>query len=457
MADRALRSLVDYLRRLTGGGDDPSSDGQLLERFALEQDEAAFAVLVQRHGPLVWGVCRRLLHNEQDVEDAFQATFLVLVRKANSVRKRGSVGSWLYGVARRVAARARQRAELRREKEGRVSATPSAEPAEGAQWEEVRPLLDEEIGRLPEKYRLPVILCYLDGRTNEEAARQLGCPKGTIATRLAWARERLRSRLSRRGVTLSAGALAVLLSDKLSPAAVPAALAAATLRGAVQFALGNAAGGGVSAAAVALMKGVVRAMFLSKVKAVGTAVLAVAVVAGGGAGMFTYVGRAQVPADPAQPPSKDKGVVSQAQPPAKDKELAAKFKEKLEAVLGNELREARAELAKIPQKQLKEVLQARREAAEEMVNARIQEFLAGRISLDLVVEAQRLLLKAELEVSEKKEDRMRALERYLEFKVLLHQVNKARYEARKIGPADYAESNYSLQEAEIELLREKAR
>src|SRR5262249_7494881 len=153
MTDRTLRSVVDYLRRLTGGGEDPSSDGQLLERFVLEQDETAFAALVQRHGPLVWGVCRRLLRNEQDVEDAFQATFLVLVRQAHAVRKQPSVRSWLSAVARRVAARAGQRAELRREKE-RLTPPPSADaPTDAAEWEEVRPLLDEEIDRLPEKYR----------------------------------------------------------------------------------------------------------------------------------------------------------------------------------------------------------------------------------------------------------------------------------------------------------------
>jgi hypothetical protein len=243
----------------------------------------------------------------------------------------------------------------------------------------------------------------------------------------------------------------------MSLAAVPAALMGATVRCAVQFVLGNAASGGAPAAAVALMKGVVRAMFLSKIKAVGAAVLALAVITGGGAGVFTYVGRAQPPADPAQPPSKDKDVVAPAQPPAKDKDLADQFKAKLEEQFANELRAARAELAKAPQRQLKEVLQARLKAAQLQVMERIQAYLAGHGTLDLCLEAQRLLLKAELEVSEKKEDRIKAHERYLELILLMHQVNKSRYEAGKISIADYAQSDYFRQEAEIDLLREKAR
>jgi RNA polymerase sigma factor (sigma-70 family) len=450
MTGGALRSLVDYLRRTTGVVEDPQSDGQLLERFAVGQDETAFAALVQRYGPLVWGVCRRVLRHEQDVEDAFQATFLVLVRKAGSVCKQSSVRSWLYGVARRVAVRARQRAGQRREKERRAPSPSVSGAADIAEWEEVRPLLDEEIDRLPEKYRLPVILCYLDGRTNEEAARQLGCPKGTIATRLARARERLRGRLTRRGVTLSAGMLATLLLHNAAPAAVPVLLAPATVRCAVQITLGNAAGGGASATAVALMKGVVQAMFLSKIKVVGAALLAVAVVAGG-AGVFSYVGRAQPPADPAQPSPQDKGVA------AKDKDGPAKDKDEWEQQFGDELRQIRAELAKAPKRQLKELLQARRDAAQQQALARMDEFQAGRGTLDICLEANRLLLKAELELSEKKEDRIKAHERYLERIAWMFEVNTARFNDGKISIADHSQTMYFRLEAEIDLLREKAR
>lgn len=450
MADGPLRSLIDYLRQLSGVREDPPPDGLLLERFVLTRDETAFAALVQRHGPLVWGVCRRLLRNEQDVEDAFQATFLVLARKAGSVRKRGSVRSWLYGVARRVAVRAREHEDQRREKE-RLGPSPFAgETPDAAEWADVRPILDEEIDRLPEKYRLPVILCYLDGRTNEEAARQLGCPKGTVATRLARARERLRGRLVRRGVALSATTLTGLLVSEAS-AAVPEALARATVRGAVQLALGNAAVGGAPTAAVALMKGVVQAMWLSKVKALGAAVLAVAVVAGG-AGAFRFVGRAQPPPDPAKPQPKEKAAAPQ------DKNVVLpKDKVEEDDEIAKLLRDARADLAAAPKKQMKELLQARREAAALQAKARMQEFVAGRGTLDIAFESLRSLLKAELDLSETKEDRIKARERYLEYMEVIRKINRVRFDTGKISIADMAQTDYNRVEAEIDLECEKAR
>jgi RNA polymerase sigma factor (sigma-70 family) len=182
-------TLLAYLRRLGRTAPLDSSDAQLLERFAVERDEAAFASLLQRHGPLVWGVCRRVLTEEHAAEDAFQATFLVLVRKAQAVSKKASIRSWLYGVALRVALRARQREALRRHHEQKAPVRAQEEMRPEEIWQDVRPILDEEIERLPEKYRLPVLLCYLEGQTNDEAARLLNCPRGTIATRLARARE----------------------------------------------------------------------------------------------------------------------------------------------------------------------------------------------------------------------------------------------------------------------------
>jgi RNA polymerase sigma factor (sigma-70 family) len=433
MAGGPLRSLVGYLRQLSGAVEDPPPDGLLLERFVLTRDETAFAELVRRHGPLVWGVCSRLLRSEQDVEDAFQATFLVLARKAGSVRKRESVRSWLYGVARRVAVRAREHVEQRREKE-RLGPPPSPDrAADAAEWADVRPILDEEIDRLPEKYRLPVILCYLDGRTNEEAARQLGCPKGTVATRLARARERLRGRLVRRGVALPAGTLAGLLASEAAPAAVPEALTRAAVRGGVQLVLGNAAVGGAPAA-VALMKGVVRAMWLSKVKAVGAAVLAVAVVVGG-AGVFTFVGRAQPPADPSRATPRDPGAKGTDQP---DKPVVGLVDDG-------------------PKQKLQKLLRERRDAAKEEADARMQEFLAGRGTLDIALEAHVRLLKAELELSDKKEDRIKAHEAYLERATEMAEINKARFDDGKISIADYKRTEYVRLDAEIGLLREKTR
>jgi RNA polymerase sigma factor (sigma-70 family) len=209
------------------------SDADLLARFVRGRDEAAFELLVWRHGPLVLGVCRRVLRNEQDAEDVFQATFLTLARKASSIAKGECISSWLYQVAYRIALRARRRpvpAPLNEQAD--TSFTP--DPAERLAAYELRSLLDAEVNRLPEKYRAAFVLCYLHGKTNEAAARELGCPKGTVLSRLARARERLRAQLEQRGVALGAGSSAVFLAQHLPnlPEVSPA-----LIQGAVEFAL----------------------------------------------------------------------------------------------------------------------------------------------------------------------------------------------------------------------------
>src|SRR5581483_2852609 len=183
------------------------TDRQLLERFAARRDEEAFAQLVRRHGPLVLGVCRQILRHEQDAEDAFQATFLVLARKAGSIRSAEALPNWLYGVANRLATRMKATARKRQTREVALVDSPTPEPGLGGELDDLGPVLHEEIGRLPDKYRIPFVLCYLDGMTNEEAARQLGCPPGTVFSRLARAREGLRARLRRRGLMVASAAL----------------------------------------------------------------------------------------------------------------------------------------------------------------------------------------------------------------------------------------------------------
>jgi RNA polymerase sigma factor (sigma-70 family) len=205
-----------------------AGDRELLGRVAAGRDEAAFAEVVRRHGPLVWGVCRRVLGHEQDAEDAFQATFLVLARQAGTVRAGSSLAAWLYGVARRVAARARADAARRRRHEGAAAAAASVAAAD-LRWDDVRVVLDEELARLPEHYRAPLLLCYLEGQTQDEAARALGWSEGTLRGRLQRGRQRLRARLARRGLSLSAALLAGTLAADAA-AAPPAALVAAALR-----------------------------------------------------------------------------------------------------------------------------------------------------------------------------------------------------------------------------------
>src|SRR5207249_4451809 len=185
--------------------EEESRDAQLLKRFAADHDETAFAALVQRHGPMVLGVCRRVLQDAHAAEDAFQATFLVLVRRARSIARPELLGNWLYGVAYRTAVRAKQNAARRNAYERQAMPMLTAEPTQEVARREVMAVLDEEMNRLPEKYRAPLVLCYLEGCTNEEAARQLGHPTGSMSGLLSRGRELLRKRLTRRGVLVSAG------------------------------------------------------------------------------------------------------------------------------------------------------------------------------------------------------------------------------------------------------------
>jgi RNA polymerase sigma factor (sigma-70 family) len=289
MPDGQLRTFLRCLRRVAcHPGSAAPTDGQLLERFLDQHDEAAFELLVWRHGRMVLNVCRRLLHHVEDAEDAFQATFLVFVRKAHAVSRREGVGSWLYKVAYRVALRAKAAAARRAMRETAAAAAPAVEPGDGAVWRDLRPVLDEEINRLPDQYRAAVVLCYLEGKSHQEAARQLGCAEGTVASRLSRARDRLRGRLVRRGLVLSGAALTGVLVEYTLPAPVSAALVDTTVTAATAFAAGQAtAGGAVSAHSAALAEGVMRTMWLTKLK-IAAAVLLAAGMIGIGAGGATY-------------------------------------------------------------------------------------------------------------------------------------------------------------------------
>jgi RNA polymerase sigma factor (sigma-70 family) len=257
-----------------------SPDGQLLERAMAggEAAELAFAALVERHGPTVYGICRAVLRDEHEAQDAFQATFLVLVGKARGLWVRESLGPWLQQVAYRVASCARSAVARRRRHERRYAERASINSAHGERDGSVGLEVREEVDRLPERYRAAVRLCDLEGRTHEEAARQLGWPVGTVKSRLARGRERLRGRLVRRG---------------LAPAAVPAALVEATARAARHVAEGGPRLGVVPASVVALVEGALSAMFMSQIKcAVAAAVLAVGLIATGAAVVAQQTGRA---------------------------------------------------------------------------------------------------------------------------------------------------------------------
>ena len=232
-------------------GNEPS-DSDLLKRFALARDESAFEALVQRHGPMVQGVCRRILGDAHEAEDAFQAVFLVLVRKSASVRRPELLANWLYGVAFRIARKARIRAIRKEIRERRAGKMPTQEQFLDLEWAELKAVLDEELSQLPEKYRAPLVLCYLRGQTNAEAAAQLGWPPGSMSEWLARGRELLRKRLNRRGLTLSAGLLAILLLQKAASASISPLLVQSTVKAAVSYSAKGAATGTISATALDL-------------------------------------------------------------------------------------------------------------------------------------------------------------------------------------------------------------
>lgn len=263
MARDPLRAVVRHLSAVGGRPVVDPTDQQLLDRFVAARDEDAFAALVRRHGRLVWGVCWRALRHTQDAEDAVQATFLVLARRAAAVRWRGSVANWLYGTAARVAAEVRGR-NARDQARRRQAVGPEAQPAPDAAARELGAALDEELHRLPERFRAPLLLCYLEGRTSDQAARQLGWSLRTLERRLAQGRELLRARLTRRGLTLSAVLLAATMSGEAARAdaaiaavspvaesAAAAALAGATLKGMTMWQSKLVALGGTLAVALA--------------------------------------------------------------------------------------------------------------------------------------------------------------------------------------------------------------
>jgi RNA polymerase sigma factor (sigma-70 family) len=302
MAASSRHPLLQYLRRLSGGmaGDAALDDAQLLARFLTNRDESAFATLVQRYGAMVWGLCVRQLGQTPEAEDAFQATFLVFVRKAASLRGPQSLGPWLYGVAYRTALKLRGQRAQRAVRESPLTEQIAEERAESI-WNDVKPILDEEINRLPTKYRLPVLLCYLQGLNSEEAAQRLGCAKGTVFSRLSRARDLLRRRLVRRGVDVSAGALAAVLTENTVLRAAPSlALREITIRTSLLLAAGTT-GQTLSVPLAALVEGVVRSMILSKVKFVAIAVLAIGFT-GSGLGFLAH-GTSASPPSSSSPPS----------------------------------------------------------------------------------------------------------------------------------------------------------
>jgi RNA polymerase sigma factor (sigma-70 family) len=254
------------------------SDRQMLERFVELGDEAGFEVLVARHGPMVYHVCRQLLRDPNDTEDAFQAVFLVLVRKAGVIRLEGSLGPWLYKVAHRVAARARATRRRWRTREISVVAEFAASPPDDSVDRlDADGVIQQELGRLPERLRAPLVLCYLQGMTHELAAGQLGCPVGTVRSRLSRGRAKLLTQIIRRGLTLSAAGLLSSLQSNAGAASVPAIVRIKLIKLATFWIAEKSAvvgGCGASASVAVLLEGVLNAMRIKNLAIMGTALVA---------------------------------------------------------------------------------------------------------------------------------------------------------------------------------------
>jgi RNA polymerase sigma factor (sigma-70 family) len=325
MPTSSIGAAIQHIRKTVPMQDQVGlTDAQLLERFIADRDEAAFAALVLRHGLMVMGVCLRAVRNHQDAEDAFQATFLVLVRKAASIASRELLANWLYGVAFNTAIKARASNIKRQAKEKQVTEMPDPAMAERELWDDnLQTLLDQELSRLPDKYRAPVILCDLEGKTRKEAAQVVGCPIGSLSSRLSRARTMLAERLARHGLALSGGSLAAVLAQN-AQAYVPASVVSSTTKAASFFAAGQAATGVISTRVADLTDGVLKTMLLTKLKTVAAmlmmltmAVLATAMLAWGQPGgtsnsldkPHAEAEKQAAPAQPKDPPKEFKNSI----------------------------------------------------------------------------------------------------------------------------------------------------
>ena len=397
-------------------------DGDLLTAYVTSQDPVAFEALVRRHAGMVWGVCRRTLGNDHDAEDAFQATFLILCRKASSIKPPGMVGNWLYGVARRAALKAKSLIRSRQLKEHAIAHLPARSNQSDSERLELRQFLDEELSKLPAKYRVPIVLCDLEGLTRNEACQRLGWLEGTLSGRLSRARSLLARRLLRRGFGLSAGVGASFLaSTSTSSAGVPpkilaAVLDATLLRGAEPAVLGK-----ISATATTLSNGIIRTMIYTTIVRNGALFLALATLVGGTGIAIHHVNAGQPQAAVARKNDES------------SKPIAPSTVDRTEA-------ECIAELF---------------EAANRECDARTKEFLAGRGTMDFLFVSSRRLLQAELEKAQDKTQRVAALEAHFERMVEVEKTNKDRFEAGKIPTQLLEESRFYRCEAELSLLREK--
>ena len=443
MASSQSKRVVDHLRRAVLAGEATDlSDGRLLTRFIEHRDEAAFEVLVRRHGPMVLGVCRRVLRTLADAEDAFQATFLVLVRKAASIQSRETVANWLYGVAYNTALKARTLNARRGSRERQVAEMPEPEAVpQEAFWPDLQPLLDQELSRLPEKYRLPIVLCDLEGKSRKDAAQQLRLPEGTLSSRLTRARAKLARRLSRRGLVLPGAALGTVLAQKVAPACVPAPLVSSTVQCATALVAGPAASGVISAPVAALTEGVIKAMLLQKMKLALLGVLTVG---------FVFAGAAV--STQALTPEQTASGVEKAAPatPKDDTQLGQADLPRAKRLADSAPAPKESKVRKLLQERL-DIVRAQAERVRKLQQT-------GAASPEVVRQAALRVLKAELELCETDKERIAVQERIVG---LLKETENRLRQVQQQGTASrdvVEDATLDRLEAEIALerLKEKA-
>jgi RNA polymerase sigma factor (sigma-70 family) len=438
VAKLRIHAFADPIQTLFGPGTLAGfSDGQLLDRFLEAEGESgtvAFEALVSRHGPMVMGVCRSILNDPHDVHDAFQATFLVLARRGRAIRDRRSVGSWLYGVAARVSMRCRTAAIRKGIRDRRLIAVAEAAAAvrryqdgpSALENDESAEAVHTEVNRLPEKYRAPIVLCYLEGLTHDEAAARLSWPVGTVRSRLARARDTLRVRLGRRGMTANASlAPAVpwlsgdmtsatvheVVSRELSISAVRAASRLVFRRSSVAAAF--------SENSLALAQGMLKTMMLNKMLFAASAALPLAIVSLGG-GLF--FGQKLLAQDPKPVAAASRDAKSSTQPQG--------FPEL-------------SEVDRLRQKVL--------EAARVRLDAQRAYYEQGRITIDRFIDAGKQFELAEMSAAKTDSERLAAMQRYANRLVEIERREQAELEAGRGTVADVAEASYRRTEAQLEL------
>jgi RNA polymerase sigma factor (sigma-70 family) len=396
------------------------SDAELLGSFVRTRDEASFELLVRRHASLVWRVCRGMLGNDPDAEDAFQATFLVFTRKAASIKPAGMVGNWLYGTARNTAQKARALIRKRQFRERQLTATIEPEQKLVQEQHDLREIIDQELSHLSAKYRLPILLCDLDGLSRAEACQRLGWPDGTLSGRLARGRAMLARRLVRRGFGLTVPASASMLANPaLASGGAPSALLASVLSASALNSGSPLAQGTISQFAFTLAGKVSKSMSTAMLTRAFVATLAVAtVVCGSGLALHRM---AQEPVAEQQDDSKK-----------------ARVETKVERTELDCLKEMHA-------------------AAQMEWDIRMKLFSSGRADLDPLFGTAGRLLKATLELAKSDKERIDALQKQFQRLVTIEKNVRLRIEAGQIDSGSYERARFARSEAELNLLREQAR